>query len=111
MVHVALPSGTPSWILVLAVSGALLIGVLYGLVRLVRAALPDTSDGRVAWWRLFWEHRRILRRDRWRRHQQRHARRHSNKRFESKPRRWPSLGLQAEGKPPAERAIETGQEK
>lgn len=76
MIHIGLPAGTPAWIIGISLAGVLLIGLIYGLVRLVRAALPATSAERLNWWRYYWEHRRDLRHDRWRRRDQRRLRRH-----------------------------------
>ena len=75
MVHISMPAETPAWLIVISLTGALLIGLTYGLVRLVRAALPDTPAERLNWWVQYWKHRRNLRRDRWERRDQLRLRR------------------------------------
>jgi hypothetical protein len=53
------------WGVMLSCAGVILVGVIYGLVRLVRVMLPDTSADRLSWWMHYWEHRRELRQGRW----------------------------------------------
>src|SRR5271170_7819478 len=64
------------WAVGISLAGVVLIGLILGLARLTRAALPGTPAERVEWWKCYWRHRRALRRDRWRRHEQRRAWRH-----------------------------------
>jgi hypothetical protein len=79
MIHVSVPAGTPQWIIALSLVGAVLIGLCYVLVRLVRAALPETSVERRIWWEDYWNYRRDLRRERYRRRDRRHTQRRSRK--------------------------------
>ena len=79
MIHVSLPPGAPTWVVGLSLAGAVLIGLSYCLVRLVRAALPDAPAERLDWWKAFWRYRRDLRRDRWRRRELRRIQRQSNR--------------------------------
>jgi hypothetical protein len=76
VIHVSLPAGTPLWWVILSCIGIIILGVIYGLVRLVRVLLPDTSADRLSWWLHYWEHRRELRQDRWKRQDERQAKRH-----------------------------------
>jgi hypothetical protein len=76
VIHISLPAGTPMWLVGVSLCGVLLMGVVYGLVRLIRVALPETPAERLDWWKSFWKYRRDLRHDRWKRHEQRRARRH-----------------------------------
>jgi hypothetical protein len=70
MIHVGLPTGAPMWLVGIFLASALLVG-------LVRALLPQTPAERLDWWKSYWQYRRALRRDRWRRHEQRRAERHA----------------------------------
>jgi hypothetical protein len=79
--HITLPAGAPTWTVGLSILGPMLIALVYGLVRLARATLPDTPAERLAWWRYYWQYRRDLRRDRWKQREQRWARRNTS--FES----------------------------
>lgn len=76
MIRVVLPAGAPTWAVCISLAGVLLIGLVFGLARLTRAALPATPPERLDWWKCYWQHRRDLRCDRWRRHEQRYAWRH-----------------------------------
>ena len=61
--HVSLPAGAPAWAIGLSILGPVLAVLVYGLARLVRAALPDASADRLEWWRCYWQYRRELRQD------------------------------------------------
>lgn len=76
MIHISLPSATPIWIVGLSLGGTFVIGSLCALVRLARAALPVASVDRLDWWTHYWEHRRDLRHERWKRRDERHLRRY-----------------------------------
>jgi hypothetical protein len=41
------------WVIGLALAATLALGMLFGLVKLVRAALPDTPAERLDWWKYF----------------------------------------------------------
>jgi hypothetical protein len=73
--HVSLPAGAPAWTIGLSILGPTLIALIYGLVRLVRAALPETPAERLDWWWYYWQHRRDLRHDRWEQRERRRERR------------------------------------
>ncbi len=76
MIRINLPVGAPMWVVSISLAGILLIGLVFGLARLTRAALPATPAERLDWWKCYWQHRRNLRRDRWQQHERRHASRH-----------------------------------
>jgi hypothetical protein len=86
VIRISLPAGSPTWLISLWFAGVALIGLLLGLVRLVRAALPGAAE-RLDWWKYFWAHRRQLRRERWIRREQRRDRRHARRSSESNQRR------------------------
>lgn len=73
MIRLSLPAGAPTWAVGVSIAVVLLTGLIVGLAWLARAALPATPAERLDWWKCYWQHRRDLRRDRWRRHVQRHA--------------------------------------
>ncbi len=73
MIRISLPAGAPVWVMSISLVGVLLIGLVFGLARLTRAALPTTPAERLDWWKCYWQHRRNLRRDRWQQHERRHA--------------------------------------
>ncbi len=75
MIRISLPAGAPVWVVSISLAGVLLIGLVFGLARLTRAALPTTPAERLDWWKCYWQHRRDLRRDRWQ-HERRRASRH-----------------------------------
>ena len=90
MIRVILPAGAPVWAVGISLAGVVLIGLILGLARLTRAALPGTPAERVEWWKCYWRHRRALRRDRWRRHEQRRpgvTKRDPARRADSNPER------------------------
>lgn len=74
MVHISLPGATPIWIVGLSIGGMFVTSSLCALVRLARAALPAASADRLDWWTHYWDHRRDLRRERWKRRDERHLR-------------------------------------
>jgi hypothetical protein len=74
MIHISLPAGTPAWVVVISLVGVFLIALCFGLVRMLRAALPDTPGERLDWWKSFWDHRSKLRHDRWERQDRRRLR-------------------------------------
>lgn len=76
--HISLPAGAPTWAVGLSLLCPVLVTLIYGLGRLARAVLPDTSAERLAWWKYYWQYRRDLRRDRWKQREQRWARRHTS---------------------------------
>jgi hypothetical protein len=74
VIHMSLPAGAPVWLMSLSCVGIILIGVIYSMVRLARAMLPDSSADRLSWWTEYWSHRRELRHDRWKRRDEQRAR-------------------------------------
>ena len=76
MIRIDLPAGAPGWLAATSLASVLLIGLIYSLAWLIRGVLPTTPAERLDWWKYYWQHRRELRRDRWRRHDRRNALRH-----------------------------------
>lgn len=76
MIHITIPADTPTWVIVISLTGVFLIALVSGLTLLARTVLPKTSAGRLNWWKEFWKHRSNLRHERWERRDQRRLQRH-----------------------------------